>query len=236
VAALGKQEIGSAKLTDLLITDLLITFGMRTLCAISLALALVPRLSGQTQQAAKAVDAKVETIIFIRHAEKPEAGLGQLNCRGLNRALALPSVLASKFGTLDQIYAPDPTGKVHDPAGTFDYLRPLATIEPTAIRLGMPVNCNYHFYQIKDLETELLSPERLGQVILVVWEHHNLNQMVKDLVQTKGGDPKQVPDWSGDEYDRIDILRIPGGNGPVVFAQDHDNLNDLSDQCPGASK
>jgi hypothetical protein len=26
VAALGKQEIGSAKLTDLLITDLLITF------------------------------------------------------------------------------------------------------------------------------------------------------------------------------------------------------------------
>ena len=105
---------------------------MRTLCAISLVLALVPRLSGQTQQAAKATDAKVETIIFIRHAEKPLAGLGQINCRGLNRALALPAVLTSKFGKPDQIYAPDPTGKVHDPAGTFDYLRPLATIEPAA--------------------------------------------------------------------------------------------------------
>jgi hypothetical protein len=205
---------------------------MRTLCAISLVLAFVPRLSGQIQQAAKATDAKVETIVFIRHAEKPVAGLGQINCRGLNRALALPAVLTSKFGKLDQIYAPDPAGKVHDPAGAFDYLRPLATIEPTAIQLGMPVSCDYHYDQIKELETELLSPERLGQVILVVWEHHFLTQMVKDLVQLKGGDPKQVPDWPGSEYDRIDILRIPAENGPIAFAQDHQNLNHLSDDCP----
>jgi hypothetical protein len=207
---------------------------MRTLSAISLVLALVPRLSGQTQQPAKALDAKVETIIFIRHAEKPEAGLGQINCRGLNRALALPAILTSKFGKLDQIYAPDPAGKVHDPAGTFDYLRPLATIEPTAIRLGMPVSCDYRYDQIKELETDLLSPERVGQVIVVVWEHHFLNQMVKDLVQVKGGDPKQVPDWPGSEYDRIDILRIPAGNGAIAFAQDHENLDHLSDDCPGA--
>jgi hypothetical protein len=207
---------------------------MRTLCAISLVLALVTHLPGQTQQPAEAADAKVETIVFIRHAEKPDAGLGQLDCRGLNRALALPAVLVSRFGKLDQIYAPDPTGKVHDPAGTFDYLRPLATIEPTAVRLGMPVNCDYRYDHIKDLETELLSPERLGQVILVVWEHHFLNQMVKDLVQTKGGDPKQVPDWPGSEYDRIDILRIPAGNAPIAFVQDHENLNHLSDDCPGA--
>jgi len=79
----------------------------------------------------------------------------------------------------------------------------------------------------------LLSPERLGQVILVVWEHHFLNRMVKDLVQLKGGDPNQVPDWPGSEYDRIDILRIPAENGPIDFAQDHENLDHLSDDCPG---
>src|ERR1700727_2627529 len=28
------------------------------------------------------------TIVLVRHAEKPEDGLGQLNCQGLNRALA----------------------------------------------------------------------------------------------------------------------------------------------------
>ena len=30
----------------------------------------------------------VETVVFVRHGEKPEKGLGQLSCRGLNRALA----------------------------------------------------------------------------------------------------------------------------------------------------
>lgn len=33
------------------------------------------------------------TIVIIRHGEKPSAGLGQLSCQGLNRALALPQVL-----------------------------------------------------------------------------------------------------------------------------------------------
>jgi hypothetical protein len=208
---------------------------MRTLCAISLVLALLPRLLGQTQEPSKAADSKVETIIFIRHGEKPPSGLGQITCQGLNRALALPGVLISKFGKPDVIYAPDPTGKVHDPAGTFDYLRPLATIEPTAIRLGMPVNCDYRYDRIKDLESELVSPAHAGQVIFIAWEHHNLNQMVKDLLQLKGGDPKQVPDWPGGEYDRIYILRIPAANGPIVFAQDHENLNNLSDNCPGSN-
>jgi hypothetical protein len=31
-----------------------------------------------------------ETIVALRHAEKPAGGLGQLTCQGLSRALALP--------------------------------------------------------------------------------------------------------------------------------------------------
>ena len=50
---------------------------MRTLYAISLVLALVTRLPGQSQESTKSVDAKVETIIFIRHGEKPEAALAR---------------------------------------------------------------------------------------------------------------------------------------------------------------
>ena len=33
----------------------------------------------------------------------------------------------------------EPATKVRDPGGVFDYIRPLATIEPTAIALGLPV-------------------------------------------------------------------------------------------------
>ena len=30
-----------------------------------------------------------QTLVFLRHAEKPAGGLGQLNCQGLNRAIDL---------------------------------------------------------------------------------------------------------------------------------------------------
>ena len=207
---------------------------MRTVLAIPLILALLAPLRAESQEISKAADPKNETIVFIRHGETFLLGLGQLTCKGLNRALALPGVLIPKFGKPDEIYAPDPTGKSHDLGGAFDYVRPLATIEPTAIQLGMPVNCDYRFDHIKDLENELLSSQHAGKLIFIAWEHKYLNQMVKDLLQVRGGNPNQVPDWPWYEYDRIYILRIPTGSGPITFAQDQENLNNLSDNCPGS--
>jgi len=34
-----------------------------------------------------------ETIVFMRHGEKPSDGYGQLTCQGFNRSLAIPTVL-----------------------------------------------------------------------------------------------------------------------------------------------
>ena len=72
-----------------------------------------------------------QTIVFFRHGEKPAGGYGQLTCQGPNRALALPDVLNAKFGKPKFLYAPNPAVKISDPAGSFYYVRPLATIEPT---------------------------------------------------------------------------------------------------------
>ena len=94
-----------------------------------------------------------QTIVFFRHGEKPSGGYGQLTCQGLNRALALPLVLTGKFGTPDVLYAPSPAVKVTDTAGSFYYVRPLATIEPLAIKLGMPVNTKYGYNAISTLQT-----------------------------------------------------------------------------------
>jgi hypothetical protein len=84
--------------------------------------------------------ATTETIVLLRHGEKPPGGLGQLNCRGLNRALALPTVIAKQFGKPDAIFAPDPAETKLDAGQPYDYVRPLATIEPTAIAFGLPVD------------------------------------------------------------------------------------------------
>ena len=113
----------------------------------------------------------VATVVFIRHGEKPPAGLGQLDCQGLNRALALPAVVERMFGKPDAIFAPDPSGKNDDGGIAFDYVRPLATIEPTAIAFGLPVNASIRFPQRRALNAALkkalsgpreVRPRRLG--------------------------------------------------------------------------
>jgi hypothetical protein len=203
-----------------------------TFCLISL---LATGLCGQTTPNAAGADPTTETIVLIRHGEKPLLGLGQLDCKGLNRALALPDVLIPKFGKANLFYAPNPTGKVHDLGGSFDYVRPLITIEPTAVRLGLPVNCDFLFEDIKGLAADLLSPSHGGKVIFVAWEHRKLNEMVKDILRANGADPKQVPDWPESDYDRIYILRFSPGTHTISFTVDHENLDHLSDNCPTGS-
>ena len=87
---------------------------------------------------------------MVRHGEKPPTGVGQLTCMGLNRALALAPLLIGRYGKPDFIYAPDPAVQIqeHGRGPMYSYVRPLATIEPTAIRLGMPVNTQIGYDQI----------------------------------------------------------------------------------------
>jgi hypothetical protein len=84
-------------------------------------------------------DDPVQKLVFIRHGEKPDEGLGQLNCQGLNRALALAAVIAKSFGRPDFIYAPNPSIPKEDAGESYAYVRPLATVEPTAIFFKLPV-------------------------------------------------------------------------------------------------
>lgn len=180
--------------------------------------------------------ATVETIVCIRHGEKPPGGLGQLTCRGLNRSLALPKVLLKKFGRPQFVFAPNPAQKADlklDKAG-YNYLRPLATIEPTAIRCGLPVNTQFGFLEIKELETELTKSKYRGATVFVAWEHSLLDAFAKHLVQDNGGDPSVIPAWPGDDYDSIFVfqLRTENGRQSITFTLDHEGLNGLSDECP----
>jgi hypothetical protein len=175
----------------------------------------------------------VETIVCIRHGEKPPAGLGQLTCRGLNRALALPKVLLGKYGAPQFVFAPNPTLKA-DKGKNYNYVRPLMTIEPTAIRCGLPVNTEFSYQEIPGLEKKLEMPEYQSATIFVAWEHDLLDQFVKDLVKTHGGDSAQVPKWPGEDYDSIFLVKITrsGGTQTVSFTIDHEGLDNVSDDCP----
>ncbi|HVV02291.1 MAG TPA: hypothetical protein VHH88_13065, partial [Verrucomicrobiae bacterium] len=175
-----------------------------------------------------------ETIVCIRHGEKPAGGLGQLTPRGLNRSLALPEVLLGKFGTPGFVFAPNPTQKVDSKKGGYYYVRPLATIEPTAIRCGLPVNTEFGYREIKGLETELEAQKYRNATVFIAWEHGLLDQFVKNLVRDNGGDDSQVPHWPGSDYDSIFIVKITrsAGHRAVTFTIDHEGLNNLSEEYP----
>ena len=178
-----------------------------------------------------------ETIVAIRHAEKPAGGMGQITCRGLNRAMALPNVLIPRFGKPAAIYAPDPAIQVHDggsPNG-YSYVRPLITIEPTAIALGMPVNAQIGYADIEKLQAELTAPAYQNALIFVAWGHEWLNRFAQRMLKSYGKDPSAVPDWPNNDYDRIYIFRITQaqGNARLTFTVAHQDLdNSLSDACP----
>jgi hypothetical protein len=177
-----------------------------------------------------------ETIVAIRHAEKPPTSLGQLTCKGLNRALALPKVLVPRFGRPDRIYAPDPGTRVGQLGNlSYSYVRPLMTIEPTAIQLEMPVNALIGFKNINQLTKELMAPENAKSVIYLAWEHVYLNEFAKKLLKAYGKDPSIVPDWPNNDYDRIYVFAIKDidGRKELTFHIEQQQLTDsLSDQCP----
>jgi len=175
-----------------------------------------------------------ETIVFFRHGEKPVGGLGQLTCQGLNRALALPDVLLSKFGTPNNLYAPNPAVKMSDSAGSFFYVRPLATIEPTAIRAGRSVNTNYGYTDVTGLRNILVTSSKANATVFVSWEHAYLVKVAQSIMNLYGGGAP-VPAWTTGDYDSLYIIRLTYSSSGIdaVFERDREGLNGLSTTCPG---
>jgi hypothetical protein len=174
-----------------------------------------------------------QTIVFFRHGEKPSGGYGQLTCQGLNRALALPAVLTGMFGAAKYAYAPNPAVKISEPAGSFYYVRPLAAIEPTAIRLGLSVNTRYGYTDVAGLQNVLINPAKDNTTSFVAWEHSYLVKAVQNIMNAYGG-RAVVPAWTSGDYDSLYVVRINYGSTAITarFERDREGLNNLPTSCP----
>lgn len=177
-----------------------------------------------------------DTFVFMRHAEKPAAGLGQLSCRGLNRALALPTVLEKRFGKPTALFAPNPGERFKDHGIAYNYIRPLATIEPSAIRLAMPVNTDFGVTQTAKLQAALIANlhHRTGTMTWIAWEHSKIPGIVRGLIEHYQGNPKLVPRWQDDDFDSVYIVTLQHDKKltTVHFSIEKQGLNGQSEQCP----
>lgn len=175
-----------------------------------------------------------ETIVFFRHAEKPEQGLGQLSCQGLNRAMKLPASLHTQFGKPDALFAPNPGIRKNDKGVSYNYIRPLATIEPTAIQAGMPVNTDLGFKDSDGLVKALVAPQYSNATVFVAWEHYFAMQASRALMSQFDGDPKVVPKWQNSDFDSIYVVHLStnaDGSRKATFELKHEGLNNQSETC-----
>lgn len=166
------------------------------------------------------------TFVFFRHGEKPDNTSGQLTCKGLNRALKLSTVLLSRYGNPDALYASAPK---EDKTGSS--LRPLSTIIPLAVQVSKPVILRFHADKPNKLVADLLS-EKPVTLTFISWEHKNLVTAARKLVEKTGGDAGQVPDWPSTDFDSIYVVKIDDNQHFKSFKQDAEGLNGVSSECP----
>ena len=152
----------------------------------------------------------METLICIRHGEKPANGLGQLSCQGLNRALALARVLLAKYGKPQFVFASNPAQTIAEYAGVYNYVRPLATIEPTAIYCGLPVNTQFGFPQIAELEAELQKEAYQNATIFYRLGAYSARHFCLRYGEVPWRRPGPVPPaLRPNDYDTIFVIRSP---------------------------
>ena len=172
------------------------------------------------------------TIVIVRHGEKPALGLGQLTCQGLNRSLALAPVLLTRYGKPVAIYAPNPAVLKTDNGIPYAYVRPLATIEPLAILVGLPVNLEWGMADIEPLAAQILASPAGTHV--VAWEHHWGEALARRLLVRLGGDPADVPRWDDSDFDSVFVIRVgEEGNSSkrVAFSHEQEGLDGMSENC-----
>jgi len=178
-----------------------------------------------------------QTLVFLRHAEKPEGGLGQLNCQGLNRAINLSTLLPAKFGKADYVFAANPTRNVEEGEldNSYSYIRPLMTISPAAIKLGLPVNIEFSANDTSDLARELLDDKYHNSTIYTAWSHGYLPELINKVAgKAVGGKQNITDDWSGDDFDSLYVLTLTWHNGKASL-QSHSykqGLDHGKETCP----
>ncbi|AIC19299.1 hypothetical protein [Pseudomonas chlororaphis] len=178
-----------------------------------------------------------QTLIFLRHAEKPAGGLGQLNCQGLNRAIDLASLLPEKFGKANYVFAANPTRNVEEGEldNSYSYIRPLMTISPSAIKLGLPVNIEFSANDTSALADELLHDRYHNSIIYTAWSHGYLPELINKVAREAVGEKRTITDdWASNDFDSLYVLTLTWQNGKATLDSRSykQGLDNGEENCP----
>ena len=148
-------------------------------------------------------------IIFLRHAEKPDAGT-ELNERGRERAKALAQLFThdprvAEQGPAVAIFAMKPTGRNGS-------VRAIETMAATGSALRIKLTVHFTRDEISPLVHAIMNTRGFdGKTVIVCWEHSVIPDMLKAFGWADG--PQK---WPEAVYDRLWILDFAQGK-PTRF-------------------
>lgn len=151
------------------------------------------------------------TVLIVRHAEKPENGTG-LTPMGEARA----QLYAKYFEPFEEQGLSIPVDCLYAGADSKNSARPRLTLEPLSKATGMPLHLKVG---TKDSETLVLQlkTEAHGRYPLIAWRHGE----IPALLTAFGGSPEKIlPNgkWPDDVFDWVIVLTM-GPNGQFLSAR-----------------
>jgi hypothetical protein len=158
------------------------------------------------------------TVLIIRHSEKPDTGTG-LNAAGEARA----RLYTKYFQPFQEEGLSIQVDSLYAGADSKSSMRPRLTLEPLSKSSGMPLHSKIG---TKDSDTlvQELKTETHGQHPLIAWRHGE----IPALLRAFGASPeKLLPNgqWSDDVFDWVIVLNI-GADGQLTSAKRiHQSLN-----------
>ena len=163
-----------------------------------------------------------DTIVIIRHGEKPAEG-DNLCPKGQSRALALPPVLSSKFSIPLYTYVPT----IGTGSAKTTHIRMMETVAPFAIQYNLQVGSEYGESDISGITGKI--KEKLGHkqkhgIILLVWEHKNI-PLIATALGVKGN-----LSWPKCDFDSIWII-TKAFTSSATLTVTKEGLNGVSGTC-----
>ena len=151
------------------------------------------------------------TVLIIRHSEKPDTGTG-LNAAGEVRA----RLYTKYFQPFQEEGLSIQVDSLYAGADSKNSLRPRLTLEPLSKSSGMPLHSNFGTKD-SDLLVRELKTEAHGQHPLIAWRHGE----IPALLRAFGASPdKLLPSgqWPDDVFDWVVVLNM-GPDGQVTSAK-----------------
>jgi hypothetical protein len=148
------------------------------------------------------------TVLIIRHSEKPETGNG-LTAQGEERA----RLYVKYFQPFQDQQPPIEVSSLYAGADSKNSIRPRRTLEPLSKAINLPINSSISSKDSAALVAELRSHPH-GLCPLIAWRHGDMPA----LLAAFGASPdKLLPNgqWPDDIFDWVVILTI-GPDGQLV--------------------